>query len=358
MPYHYRIPLLALGMISLLLGLLAGLLRLGFEIPSPQSALPGLHGPLMIGGFLGTVIGLERAVALGRLWGYTAPLLSGTGTLVMLATGGEREAAVLITLASLVILAVFAVQISRHFTSYMAVMAAGAAAWLAGNLLWLAGGVVDEFVLWWAAFLTLTIAGERLELSRLLGHSTKALALFCAAAAVFMAGVILQFAHPGAGAKVAGAGMILLALWLFRHDIAMITIRQSGLTRYIAVCLLIGYFWLGAGGALALTAAEWLPGPWYDATLHCVFLGFVFSMIFGHAPVIFPAIIGKPMAYSPWFYLHLALLNISLAVRVAGDMAGGGALTAHGGAVNAAAILLFLANTVAGIVRGARAARS
>lgn len=352
MPYPYRIPLLALGMISLLLGLWSGLLRLGFDIPAPQPALPGLHGPLMIGGFLGTVIGLERAVALGRPWGYAAPLLSGTGSMLMLITGREREAAALITLASAVMVIIFAIQLSRHFTSYMITMAAGSAAWLAGNLLWLGGGVVSEFVLWWAAFLTLTIAGERLELSRLLGHSKKALALFGAAAAVFVAGVFLQSAAPAAGARLAGGGMILLAFWFWRHDIALVTVRQSGLTRFIAVCLLLGYGWLAAGGALALTAADWLPGPRYDAILHCVFLGFVFSMIFGHAPIIFPAIIGKPVVYTPWFYLHLAVLNISLAPRIAGDLAGGDSLVTHSGAVNAAAILLFLANTVTGIVRG------
>ena len=53
--------------------------------------------------------------------------------------------------------------------------------------------------------------------------------------------------------------------------------------RYVAVCLLAGYFWLAVGGALvALQVA-------YDAALHAIFVGFVFSMVFGHAPVILPA---------------------------------------------------------------------
>jgi hypothetical protein len=46
-------------------------------------------------------------------------------------------------------------------------MGIGAVAWLAGNLLWLSGWLVAQIVLWWVAFLILTIAGERLELGRI-----------------------------------------------------------------------------------------------------------------------------------------------------------------------------------------------
>ncbi|HJS36788.1 MAG TPA: hypothetical protein VJ789_01515, partial [Burkholderiales bacterium] len=64
MPPRWRLPLLALGFLSLALGVAGGLVRLGAEIPAPPGAI-ALHGPLMVSGFLGTVIGLERAVALG-----------------------------------------------------------------------------------------------------------------------------------------------------------------------------------------------------------------------------------------------------------------------------------------------------
>jgi hypothetical protein len=38
----------------------------------------------MVAGFLGTLIALERAVALRRRWMYLCPLVSGFGGLVML----------------------------------------------------------------------------------------------------------------------------------------------------------------------------------------------------------------------------------------------------------------------------------
>ena len=44
--------------------------------------------------------------------------------------------------------------------------------------------------------------------------------------------------------------MLVLAVWLFRYDIARRTVLQSGLTRFIALCLLAGYGWLAVGGVL------------------------------------------------------------------------------------------------------------
>ena len=67
-----RLPLLALGFLSLVFGMAGGLARLSaFEYSGTAIAL---HGPLMVSAFFGTVISLERAAALDRLWAYAAPL--------------------------------------------------------------------------------------------------------------------------------------------------------------------------------------------------------------------------------------------------------------------------------------------
>ena len=52
--------------LALLAALWAGLLRLGWRLPPLQPQLAGAHGPLMVVGFLGTLIALERAVALRK----------------------------------------------------------------------------------------------------------------------------------------------------------------------------------------------------------------------------------------------------------------------------------------------------
>ena len=46
--------------------------------------LAEFHGALMISGFLGTVISLERAVAIGRWWAYSAPALSGIAAVTLI----------------------------------------------------------------------------------------------------------------------------------------------------------------------------------------------------------------------------------------------------------------------------------
>ena len=125
------------------------------------------------------------------------------------------------------------------------------------------------------------------------------------------------------GAPVFGAGLVALSLWLGKQDIARRTIRNRGLTRFIAACLLSGYAWLAVGGAIIVAAGGLAPGsPSYDAALHALTLGFVFAMVFGHAPIIFPAVLRVAVPYHPTFYLPLALLHLSLVVRLAGDATG------------------------------------
>jgi hypothetical protein len=100
------------------------------------------------------------------------------------------------------------------------------------------------------------------------------------------------------------------------------------------------------------------PGsPAYDAALHALLLGFVFSMVFGHAPIIFPAVLRVAVPYAPAFYAPLALLHASLALRLAGDATGSFEAARWGALASAVALLGFIANTAAAVVRGRRIAR-
>lgn len=190
----------------------------------------------------------------------------------------------------------------------------------------------------------LTIVGERLELSRLLSPPPGVRAAFIGAVGLFGAGLVVSLLDLSTGTRLAGLGMVALALWLGRYDIARRTVRKAGLTGFIAVCLLTGYVWLGVSGLLALVQGGALAGPRYDATLHALFLGFVFSMIFGHALIIFPAVMGVSLPFRPTLYLPLALLHGSLVLRLIGDFSGRpmDPLRLWGGALNAGAILLFM----------------
>jgi len=358
LPAPWRVPLLMLGFVALFVGTGAGLARLGWAMPTLAVSAVPLHGPLMIGAFFGTVIALERAVAIGRGWAYLGPLLAGVGGIAALA-GSLAIGAALLLAASGVLLAASLDVWRRQRALFTFTLALGAACWAAGNALWLAGGTVPGSVPWWLAFLVLTIAGERLELSRFLPPSPLATRVFAGLLAVIVGGLLLGTRPPASaaiGAQIFAAGLLALAAWLLKQDIARRTVRGHGLTRFIAVCLLSGYAWLAIGSAVILAAGGLAPGtPSYDAALHAIALGFVFSMVFGHAPIIFPSVLRVAVPYHPSFYAPLALLHASLALRIAADAAGWFDGLRLGGLLNAAALLAFVVGTLSAVVRGRRA---
>ena len=292
-----RYPLLLIALLTLLAATWAGLLRIGWLLPTADG-LAAAHGPLMVSGFLGTLIGLERAVALGALgrrWVYLAPILSGLGAMTSLL--GLPIGPWLLTAGSIALIAVFGEIIRRQPASFTYTMGFGAVLWAAGNVLWLAGWPIFQVVWWWGGYLVLTIAGERLEMARLTHFPRWAMRAFFALIGVYVVGLlVLSFSPLGdLGTRIVGLALLLIALWLLRFDIARKTVRRTGLTRFIALNLLIGYVWLVVSGLLVLIFGQQAAGPIYDAQLHTLFLGFVFGMIFGHAPVIFPAVLGRPI---------------------------------------------------------------
>jgi hypothetical protein len=143
---------------------------------------------------------------------------------------------------------------------------------------------------------------------------------------------------------------VALAAWLLRFDIAWLTIRRPGLPRFVAICLLCGYVWLMAGGLVALASGMLWAGPTYDALLHAILMGFVFSMIFGHAPIIFPAVLGLRIGFHPVAYLPLALLQAAVVLRIAGDVAPDPQLRMAGGMLGVVAIALYAVAVVEMIV--------
>ena len=71
-------------------GLYGGLVRLGLPLPL-GTQVAGLHGPLMTAGVFGTIISLERAVAMGVGWAYLAPVLSLLGACLLYTSDAADE---------------------------------------------------------------------------------------------------------------------------------------------------------------------------------------------------------------------------------------------------------------------------
>jgi hypothetical protein len=350
-----RLVPLAIGSAAMASGLWLGLARLGVPVPGGTPSLEEYHGALMISGFLGTVISLERAVTAGRGWTYLAPALSAAGALALL--GGAPQIAMFAFLGASVLLLVASAGIAvRHLALYSVVLAVGAACWALGTIAWLAGYPMPVVVGWWLNFLILTVAAERLDLTKFTRITPGSQLAFCVVVTALLLGSVRgELAEYWA--PLTAAGLFGSAVWLLRHDIARATIRAGGQPRFSASCILAGHVWLGVAGVLALTAPLHESAFTYDAVLHAIAIGFILSMIFGHAPIILPAVTGWRVRYSAVAYVPLWLLQISVAIRIAGDLLEWNELRAGSGLLTILALLSYALTLIVASRRTAPDAR-
>lgn len=333
------IPTALAALLSVTTGAWAGLARMGLASGSAPIAD---HGPLMVLGFLGTVIAAERAVGLGRNWAWASPFAAAAAVPVLLWVNKGAGSALML-FAGVILVGVYAaaMKISGR-EDHLIVMGLGTIAWvLAAATLW-SEAVVPLIVPALAAYLVLTICGERLELSRL--GKMRPLWLrrtFVGSSFATLATAVLSTTGLEVGSRLTGLALLVVAASSAWGDIAGRTIRTHGITRYMAAALLVGYAWLTLGGLV--WAVEGLrPGSAsYDIALHAIFVGFVISMIFAHAPVIVPALGRIQVPYHSSWWGVLGLLHLSLALRVGGDALGSATLRSWGGVGNVAALGLF-----------------
>jgi hypothetical protein len=345
---------LGLVAVCLLTAICGGLLRAGVRLPDVGDDVwlgraAVAHAALMICGFLGTVLGIERAVAVKLRGAFTAPLAAGLGGVCLL-LGRASAGAWLEVAAALAFVVVNIVVVRRQRAPHTVLLLVAALCWLAGNALFAAGQGSGAILPWWFSFLVITIAAERLEMTRLMRRRPAAQFALYGVLAAMTAGAALSSASLLLGGIVYGASLFALAVWLGAFDIARRTLFAPGLSRFMALCLLSGYAWLAiAGVAWTATALGW---PARDVALHALGLGFIFSMIMGHAPVILPAVARVKLRFGLWFYAPLAVLHLSLVVRLGFGLFDP-PLRGTGAILNAAAIALF-AVTVVGSVVAAR----
>lgn len=339
-----------LAAVSLLAAVAGGLLRAGVDWRWLQGTpvvaqAAGAHAALMLSGFLGTVIAVERAVAVRLRWAPASPVAAGLGCVALL-SGQFSLGATLGVMAAGVSVAVHGVVLQRQRAPHTVLLLVAACAWLMGNFAFATGHAVADALPWWFTLPVLTIAAERLELTRLTPRHAVAVPLLCVIVGVLLAGAALS-PYTAVGGVLFGLALVLLALWLGVFDIARRTVRAQGLPRYMAVCLLAGYAWLAVGG-LAWKGMV-LGDAGRDLALHALGLGFIFSMVMGHAPVILPALLRVKLHFGLWFYAPLLVLHTSLLLRVLGGPAWP-ALHRTGAVLNAGALVLFVAMVLFSLV--------
>ena len=345
-----RVALIALAGVSLLTGLNAGLLRLGVWAPVASGRIADLHGPVMVLGFMGTLISLERAQALRNPLAYLAPGLLGVGSLALL-SGAPVALGKLLLLDGTVAFVVLALALWRRAPLGLVAAQALAATFAAlAAALWLVAEIPAVIPLL-AAFLIITIASERAELAQLT-MGRRAVPTLLTLGSLIGAASALALVVPAVGSRVLGVGCLLTAAWLLRDDVGRRMVRTSGLRRFNAAALLGGNVWLAVAGAVWLIVGQPTSTGTYDAVVHGVFLGFGMSMIMAHAPIIFPAVIGRPLPYRPVMWIPLGLLNLGMLVRVVGGLSQITPLHQLGGSLTVAAVLLFAVTVIISVVKG------
>lgn len=345
-----RLLLVALGGAALLSGLDAALVRLEVWAPVASERVGDVHGQVMVLGFLGTLISLERAQSLGRAWGYLAPALFGAGALALVSPAPLLLGQLLHVEAGLLFLAVYVALWRRAPRPLVAVQVLSAVLALGGAVVALLVDVPSALP-WLAGFVVVTIAAERAELAALvMGPRADRWVLGLSAALTLAA--LAALVLPAVGTRLFGLALLGTAVWLVVHDVVRRQLRLSGQRRYLAAALLAGYVNLAVAGTVLLGFG--LPGgkgP-YDVVVHGVFLGFAVSMVMAHAPVILPAVLGRALPYRPVLWVPLVLLHAGLAVRFTGALAELTVLWQAGGVVTVVAMLAFLLTAVTLVVRG------
>lgn len=341
--------LLLLGGVSLLAGLDAGLVRLGVWAPVASQRVGDLHGPVMVLGFLGTLISLERAQALRNPLAYLAPALLGAGAATLLSGAPPLLGKLLLFDGALAFTAVLVALWVRAPLPLVAAQALGAffAALAAG--LWLRLDVAAVLPLL-AVFLIITIAAERAELAQLV-MGPKAMPTLLALTCLLAVGGVVGLFAPGPGLRILGFATLAVALWLVRDDVGRKMVRSDGLRRFNAAALLAGNAWLAVAGLIWLIVGQPVTRGAYDIAVHGVFLGFGMSMVMAHAPIIFPAVLGRPLPYRRAFWVPLVALHAGLVLRFAGDLAGLDLLWRTGGIVNVVSLVLFVVVAVSAVLR-------
>lgn len=347
-----------LGGVSLLSGLNAALVRLGVWAPVASQRVGDLHGPVMVLGFMATLISLERAQALRRGLAHLAPALLGSGSLLLVLDAPPLLGQLLLLEGAVAFVIVAMALWVRAPTALVAAQALGALMAVLAVGLWLATDDVAAVIPLLVGFLVVTIASERAELAQLTMGRRSVPTLVAFASALTLSGT-LAVVVPDVGARLFGLALLATALWLVRDDVGRRMIRTDGLRRFSAAALLAGNAWLAAAGIVWVVVGNPLhPGPavWaqgaYDLTIHGVFLGFGMSMIIAHAPIIFPTVLGRPLPYRRAMWVPLVGLHAGMAVRAVGDLTGIELLWRNGGIVTVVSVLLFAVTVVASVVRG------
>lgn len=303
-----------IGVICLLIGVIAGIWNMFFirgviQTPLPSGIIPS-HGMLMIGGFLGLLVMVERfsvkPVGL-LLW---VPYFWGISILLFNVSGAVSRVMMVSAVIGWGIHRYMAFRSHRHiiyplieFFSYALLV----------KSIFMDGIKGVESVLCAFSFPSGIIAVERVGLKK---KFFSGFFVFVFLFFMFLNGIIFD-----AELWITGVAFILLCLLTAYNDpvINMMFHKippQLDFARFSRQAVFIAYMWLFLAGVFLIL---WNKIPYgKDVVYHSLGLGFIFTMILAHAPIVIGAIFRVSGELKP-FILPFYIFQILTFIRIAGD---------------------------------------
>lgn len=322
----------------LILAFYSAIGRVGWELPIPEVAAK--HGFYMVSGLFGTLICFERTLILkNRLW-LSIPLLSIVSvvlvfleiTIVGFAVQG---------LSALLLATLYFTQWLRHKEVFLLALTLSGLAWMTSGIVLATGRGFAATSIWLILFLLYSIVAERLELSKFIATPKWAKPLLLLFFILLFASQAFPF-HWGTY-HISGILITATGFWLLQFDMATKNLSKSGFFYFTGSTLYYGFVWLMVGGVLmALPLQSFYH---YDAVLHVFFIGFAFSMIYAHAPIILPALLKlRKTPFHKILYIPVWATHVLLLLRLYADYSGNWPLRKWTGLFQVVFMLMFFAS--------------
>lgn len=313
--------------IFLMLGLIAGLSRFGMF----TTHFSMHHGVLMLNGFAGGLITLERTLSKPIMTNLLSLSLLVAGVML---TSFDLTWGLWLVTGAIVLMILQEVRASTtHHWAYHLTQLIGLLCWLTANVKFQFSHFYPAAVPFWQAFILMMIMATRLKKIDRIHDLVLVVMLWLYALSIY-----LPFHSPAS--SLSAILLLLVALGALRLEL-----RYSSDVGYR---LFIVYGWLAAT-AIGTLFLDYILYS-YDLVVHTFFLGFLFNMIFLNAS---KAIISKlgvagvPLAEGVW----MVLMSVGVLVRVIpGDILGYHDYRVIGSLLSTLAIAGFIASVLRAVV--------
>jgi hypothetical protein len=311
---------MVLGALCFLLAIAIGIWRIavtrGFMLPPIPEWLP-VHGEIMLGGFLAALIIFERMIALrvdSLIW---VPYVYALSALMMHSGNPAVRVIHIAALAGWILHRWIAF---RKFHRWEKPLVESVAFITLTSALMYPGGLAarPEVALQGLAFPIAVIAVERLEMSFLLKKINSRLVLIGLIGWCLLWNLATWRGIPGL--TMMGAITLTLVVMVALHDMALRVFKKQtdGLHKFLKIALMLSYLWLFFAAVVMTASSQISSAIFKDVQFHLIGLGFIFTMILGHAPLILSAAIGKlPPKKAP--IIPFVIFQAATLLRITGD---------------------------------------